>query len=155
MPAQTQGNATALPSFFHEHRSPNGELPALEKLGCPLGSYRRFPNLPYRRFPNRQAVQKPGASGWRMVGGLGNPRYSRLGSLRYAGKARPRPPPTSAAHEQAALPSFFQKHRPPTRRMPASEQYRMALAVPSRVGGRATFHVWPRDTPLAARSNPA
>ena len=47
------------------------------------GAYRRFPNLRYRRFPNRHAGQKSGAPGERMVGGLGNPRYGRLGSLRY------------------------------------------------------------------------
>jgi hypothetical protein len=54
---------------------------------------RRFPNLLYRRFPNRQSVPKLGAPGERTVGGLGNPRYSRLGSLRYSEAACP-PSPT-------------------------------------------------------------
>jgi hypothetical protein len=35
-------------------------------------------NLLYRRFPNRQGLETFGASA-----GLENPRYSRLGSLRY------------------------------------------------------------------------
>ena len=54
----------------------------LRKAGCLL--YRRFPNLLYRRFPNRQTNPKAEVLDCGMVCGLGNPRYSRLGSLRYA-----------------------------------------------------------------------
>ena len=53
--------------------------------------------------PNGQAIQKSGASGGRTVCGLGNPRYGRLGSLRYAGKARPRPPLKSAVRAGGSL----------------------------------------------------
>jgi hypothetical protein len=65
-------------------RAPAGPAPYRHLAGV----YRRFPNLPYRRFPHRQAVQKSDAPGKRTVGGLGNPRYGRLGSLRYK-KAAP------------------------------------------------------------------
>jgi hypothetical protein len=40
-------------------------------------SIEQFPNLLYRRLQSRQGVETLGTSG------LGNPRYSRLGSLRY------------------------------------------------------------------------
>ena len=45
--------------------------------------YRRFPNLLYRRFPNRQNVRVPGVPVGGAACGLGNPRNSRLGNLRY------------------------------------------------------------------------
>ena len=57
--------------------------------GPDAGAYRRFPNLLYRRFPNRQTVRVPGAPVMRTACGLGNPRYSRLGSLRYKKTAPP------------------------------------------------------------------
>jgi hypothetical protein len=40
-------------------------------------------NLLYRRFPNRQAVQGSNAPACGAASGFGNPRYGRLGSLRY------------------------------------------------------------------------
>jgi len=62
-------------------------LARTSKAGCKpalrLGAYRRFPNLLYRRFPNRQTVRGPGAPVGHTACGLGNPRHSRLGSLRY------------------------------------------------------------------------
>jgi hypothetical protein len=39
--------------------------------------YRRFPNLLFRRLPSRQTLKKGDNCGF------GNPRYGRLGSLRY------------------------------------------------------------------------
>ena len=47
-------------------------------------SSRRQPCLLFRRLPSRQALdlERTRLKG-RKPGGLGNPRYSRLGSLRY------------------------------------------------------------------------
>ena len=46
-------------------------------------TYRRFPNLPCRRFPNRRRVRIRERVRPRVTRGFGNPRHSRLGSLRY------------------------------------------------------------------------
>ena len=48
-------------------------------------------NRLYRRFPNRQAVQGSKAPACGAASGLGNPRYRRLGSLRYQKAASSRP----------------------------------------------------------------
>ena len=48
-------------------------------------------NRLYRRFPNRQAVQGSKAPACGAATGFGNPRYRRLGSLRYQKAASSRP----------------------------------------------------------------
>jgi hypothetical protein len=76
--------ANKLSPGFVEPREASRGAPVLPAPYTQLaGAYRRFPNLLYRRFPNRRMVRRPGAPVGRTTCGLGNPRDSRLGSLRY------------------------------------------------------------------------
>jgi hypothetical protein len=56
--------------------------------GMAIEVYRRFPNRLYRGFPNPHAVCQANTLGIATASGFGNPRYSRLGSLRYRGVPR-------------------------------------------------------------------
>jgi len=56
-----------------------------------LPSWRRFPNLPDRRFQNRRTIRSSKALPGSMACGFGNPRYSRLGSLRHFASGRWKP----------------------------------------------------------------
>jgi hypothetical protein len=75
---------------------------------------------PHRRLPNRAGAEMPSALVWRTASGFGNPRYSRLGNLRYG------------VHLYRRLPSLLYRRFP----------NRPGVKVRERIGLRDGQQVW-------------
>jgi len=86
---KSYANVFYLNDNYNDYIAPPARRHSLH-LTCNLAqAVPQVSNPLYRRFPNRQAVQVSNAPACGAASGFGNPRYSRLGSLRYKKPSRP------------------------------------------------------------------
>ena len=92
-------------------------------------------NLLYRRFPNRQTVQELNAPACGAASGFGNPRYRRLGSLRYkiAASSGPQPLKTIDADKVQPTPASCGSGGPPAWPRAPSPKPRAFFSYPKSV----------------------